>query len=248
VGSIEKMSKSKNNGVDPQDMIERYGADTVRLYTMFTAPPDQALEWNDAAVEGCFRFLKRVWHFAGQHEAALRSGPVDPDWGEIPEALRGPRREIHATLKQALADFGREKFNTVVSGGMTIMNVLGRLPDDGPPQVDTLRREGFGLLLRLLSPIVPHITHTLWRRLGFGDDILDAPWPGHDESALVQDTLTLVVQVNGKLRARIEVDADAGRERIEQAALAAENVQRFIEGKPVRKIVVVPGKLVNIVC
>lgn len=246
VGNIEKMSKSKNNGVDPQTLIERYGADTVRLYTMFTAPPDQSLEWNDAAVEGCFRFLKRLWTFAREHAAALQHETGAPDWRHAGDALRTARRELHAALKQSLVDFEREKFNTVVSGGMTMMNVLTRLPDD--PLADALRHEGFSALLRLLSPIIPHLSHTLWRTLGFGEDILNAPWPQHDETALVQELLTLVVQVNGKVRARIEVAADADRATIEQTALAAPNAERFIAGQTVRKVVVVPGKLVNIVC
>ncbi len=248
VGNIEKMSKSKSNGVDPQDLIERFGADTVRLYTMFTAPPEQTLEWNDAAVEGCFRFLKRLWSYAGQHADSMRTATDGIDWRQAPAELKNLRREIHTALKQGLADFAREKFNTVVSAGMTIMNALTRLPGDARPETAILRREGFSVLLRLLSPIVPHVTHSLWQELRFGADILHAPWPAYDESALEQDQLTLVVQVNGKVRARIDVPATADRNRIEQAALGAANAQRFMEGKAVRKVVVVPGKLVNIVC
>ena len=246
VGNIEKMSKSKNNGVDPQALIERYGADTVRLYTMFAAPPDQSLEWNDAAVGGCFRFLKRIWLFAHTHAQALRTPHPAPDWQGSSEALRAARCELHTALHKTLMDFEREKFNTVVSGCMTMMNVLNDLPDD--PQADALRYEGLSALLRLLSPITPHISHTLWQQLDLGTDVLQAPWPQVDHSALQRELLTLVVQVNGKVRARIEIAADSDQASIEQAALAEDNVQRFIGGQAVRKVVVVPGKLVNIVC
>ncbi len=246
VGNVEKMSKSKNNGVDPQALIESYGADTVRLYTMFAAPPDQSLEWNDAAVGGCFRFLKRIWQFASVYAEVLRQPLLAPDWSSASEPLRAARCELHTALQQALADFEREKFNTVVSGSMTMMNVLSRLPDD--PLADALRHEAFSALLRLLSPITPHISHTLWRQLGMGEDILYAPWPQVDPEALVQERLTLVVQVNGKVRARIEVTANSDQTTVEHTALSEPNVQRFIDARPVRKVVVVPGKLVNIVC
>ncbi len=246
VGNVEKMSKSKNNGVDPQALIESYGADTVRLYTMFAAPPDQSLEWNDAAVGGCFRFLKRIWQFASVHAATLKQPLLAPDWSSASAPLRAARCELHTALQQALNDFEREKFNTVVSGSMTMMNVLGRLPDD--PLADALRHEGFSALLRLLSPITPHISHTLWQQLGMGEDILNAPWPQVDTDALVQERLTLVVQVNGKVRARIDVAANSDQAQIEHTAVNEPNVQRFIDQRPVRKVIVVPGKLVNIVC
>jgi leucyl-tRNA synthetase len=244
-----KMSKSKGNPVDPQELIERYGADTVRLYTMFTSPPEQALEWNDDAVEGAFRFLRRMWAFACDYRAVLQNAMPVLDGTAAAAELKETRREIHEALQQALFDFEREQFNTVVSGGMKIMNALSRLSAMAEnTAVNALRYEGFSILLRLLSPVVPHITHTLWQQLGYGENVLDAPWPVVDETALVRDMVNIVVQVNGKVRAQIEVAADADKTTIEQLALATPNAQRFIEGKPVRKIILVPGKLVNIVC
>ena len=237
-GGVEKMSKSKNNGVDPQALIDRYGADTVRLYTMFTAPPEQSLEWSDEGVEGAHRFLKRLWALA-QRLAAAGEGAA-PD-----ESLAEARREIHRLLKKALFDYQRHQFNTVVSACMSMVNVLNKL-DDGPPATGLLR-EGLGIILRLLAPIAPHITHHLWRELGYGEEVLEAGWPQVDEQALAADTIELVVQVNGKVRGRVEVPADADQAAIEAAAQANPNVQRFIDGKTVRKVIVVPGRLVNIV-
>jgi leucyl-tRNA synthetase len=246
IGAIEKMAKSKNNGVDPQALIEQYGADTARLFMMFAAPPDQALEWSDAGVAGAYRFLRRLWSYAAEHQEAIRTaGEVDP--AALPEPSRALRREIHEALRQALFDFGRHQFNTVVSGGMKILNALGRI-EAGADARAAVRREGLSILLRLLSPITPHIAHALWRELNYGDDILAATWPEPDADALARALVTLVVQVNGKLRGQIDVPADAGRSAIERAAQAEANVRRFIEGKPVRKIVIVPGKLVNLVC
>jgi leucyl-tRNA synthetase len=238
-GGIEKMSKSKNNGVDPQLLIDRYGADTVRLYTMFTAPPDQSLEWSDEGVEGAHRFLKRVWSLA----ARLDGADVD-DAGDARRCAE-IRREIHQALQKALFDYERQQFNTVVSACMTMVNRLNKLGDSADETA--LLREGVGIVLRLLAPIAPHLTHVLWQTLGYGDDILQADWPGVDEAALESDTLTYVVQVNGKMRGRVEVASDAGRDLIEQTALANENVARFTDGLTVRKVIVVPNKLVNIV-
>jgi leucyl-tRNA synthetase len=243
-----KMSKSKGNIVDPQELIDRYGADTVRLFIMFAAPPDQALEWSDSGVEGAYRFLKRLWGFAAEHGRAMATATVEPNWALLPAQLQDIRREIHETLGQALFDFNRYQFNTVVSGAMKILNTLSRVTNEGTGLADAVRREGFSILLRLLSPIVPHITHTLWQELSFTGAILNAPWPIPDKTALIRNTLALIVQVNGKVRAEIQVPGGATKMAIEEAALAAANVQRFIEGKTVRKIIVVPGKLVNIVC
>ncbi len=237
-GGIEKMSKSKNNGVDPQALIDRYGADTVRLYTMFTAPPEQSLEWSDAGVEGAHRFLKRLWNLAARLADAGEAGTPD-------DSVREARRELHQQLKKALFDYQRHQFNTVVSACMSMVNVLNKL-DDTPAGIAVLR-EGLGMVLRLLGPIAPHVTHHLWRELGFGEDILAAGWPQVDEKALATDSIELVVQVNGKVRGRVQVPAEADRDTIEQAARTNENVARFIEGKTVRKVIVVPGKLVNIV-
>ncbi|MBN2886593.1 MAG: leucine--tRNA ligase, partial [Chromatiaceae bacterium] len=241
-GGIEKMSKSKNNGVDPQALIERYGADTVRLYTMFTAPPDQSLEWSDEGVEGAFRFIRRLWALAVKESESLRAG-AEP--AELDKAASAARLELHGALKKALFDYERNQFNTVVSGCMSMVNTLYRL-ENSSARAQVLR-EGLSLVLRLLAPIAPHVTHHLWRELGFGEDILSAPWPEVDAAALVQESIEYVVQVNGKVRARIEVAADAEREAIETAALTNENVRRFIGESVVRKVILVPGKLVNIV-
>ncbi|MCW8840212.1 MAG: leucine--tRNA ligase [Gammaproteobacteria bacterium] len=245
-----KMSKSKGNTVDPQELIDKYGADTVRLFTMFAAPPEQSLEWNDSGVEGAHRFLKRVWNFA--FEYLPENAPdfaKETNWADLPEHLKTFRREIHENLQQALSDFGRYQFNTVAAACMKIMNVLGMCgkstnPDDWLKKVES---EGYSILLRLLSPIAPHATHTLWRELGYGDDILTAPWPEVDEAALVKDSIDLVVQVNGKVRSQISVPAGADNATIEELALADAKVQNFVEGKTLRKIIVVPGRLVNVV-
>jgi leucyl-tRNA synthetase len=235
-GGVEKMSKSKNNGVDPQLLIDRYGADTVRLYTMFTAPPDQSLEWSDEGVEGAHRFLKRLWALAHKVDKGAGSAEADSD-----PATGEARREVHAALKKALFDYERQQFNTVVSACMTMVNVLNKQDNAA------LLGEGVGIVLRLLSPIAPHITHYLWRELGYGDDILAAGWPQVDEDALRQESIELVVQVNGKVRAKVQVPADADKATVEQAARDNENVQKFVGDAAIRKVIVVPGKLVNIV-
>jgi leucyl-tRNA synthetase len=241
IGGIEKMSKSKNNGVDPQDLIDRYGADTVRLYTMFTSPPDQSLEWSDEGVEGAHRFLKRLWVLASRHEKIDSSATSS----ELNETLQSSRREIHSSLKKALFDYERQQYNTVVSACMTIANVLNKLGDN---QADkAVLNEGLGIILQLLGPIAPHVTHHLWRELGYGEDILSASMPEVDASALKQDTIEYVVQVRGKVRGKVQVPADADNAKIEKAAIENENVQRFIEGAEIRKVIVVPKKLVNIV-
>jgi leucyl-tRNA synthetase len=248
VGGIEKMSKSKNNGVDPQTLVERYGADTVRVFTMFAAPPEQSLEWSDSGVEGAYRFLKRLWGLAATWQgpvstlnAAGETAPTDEG------AARSSRQEIHALLQQALHDYGRYQFNTVVSACMKLLNLLGGLEPDNDGWRARVAHEGLGILLRLLAPVAPHLSHHLWRELGYGDEILDAGWPSVDEAALVKDEIELVVQVNGKLRGQIRVPADSSREAIEQAARDDANVQRFTTDKVVRKVIVVPGRLVNLV-
>jgi leucyl-tRNA synthetase len=241
-GGIEKMSKSKNNGVDPQALTERYGADTVRLYTMFTSPPDQSLEWNDEGVEGAFRFIRRLWALAVAEAESIRSAPAPAD---LDEPAQDARREIHSALKKALYDYERQQFNTVVSGCMTMVNALYRL-ESSPARAGVIR-EGVGIVLRLLAPIAPHVTHHLWSELGFGDDILNADWPRVDEDALKQDSLDYVVQVNGKVRGSVRVPADADQATVQAAALANEQIAKFIDGKPIRKAILVPGKLLNLV-
>jgi leucyl-tRNA synthetase len=214
---------------------------------MFTSQPDQSLEWNDEGVEGASRFLKRVWALATDNAAppAEPSG-ADPHSIELDETSQTARREIHAALKKALFDYQRHQFNTVVSGCMTMINVLYKL-DVAVVGAAIVTREGLAIVLRLLAPIAPHITHALWRDLGFGDDILSSTWPVVDEDALKQDSIEYVVQVNGKVRGKVQVPADADQAAVESLALANDNVQRFIEGVTVRKVIVVPNKLVNVV-
>jgi len=229
-GGVGTMSKSKRNGVDPQALIEQYGADTARFFMMFASPPEQTLEWSDTGVEGAYRFMKRVWAFG----FALKSQQATGEAG-------GLRREIHLLLKQANYDLGKLQFNTVASACMKMLNALEKTP------ADPHAREGFSILLRVLSPIAPHIAHALWIELGYGDDILNAPWPEPLEEALVQDEQELVLQVNGKLRGSLRVKVGADKAAIEAAALTNEAAQKFMEGKPAKKVVVVPGRLVNIV-
>jgi leucyl-tRNA synthetase len=247
-GGIEKMSKSKNNGVDPEALIERYGADTVRLYTMFTSPPEQSLEWNDEGVEGASRFLKRVWTLAAvtADDIVAVDNAAEDDSAGVGAALNDARREMHVVLKRALFDYERQQFNTVVSACMSVVNILYKL-DAASAGAHALRREGLGIVLRLLAPIAPHIAHHLWRELGFGEDILVSGWPEVDEAALRQDSIEYVVQVNGKVRGKVQVPADANAAVVEAAALANDNVRRFTQGVSVRKVIVVPNKLVNVV-
>ncbi|KHO64478.1 leucine--tRNA ligase [Pseudomonas flexibilis] len=245
IGGTEKMSKSKNNGVDPQAMIEAYGADTCRLFMMFASPPDMSCEWSDAGIEGANRFLRRVWRLAHSHVSAGQPGALDI--ASLTDEQKAIRRAIHLAIKQASTDVGQHhKFNTAIAQVMTLMNVLEKAPT-ASEQDRALLQEGLETVALLLAPITPHICHTLWQQLGKSGDIIDAAWPSVDESALVQDTLTLVVQVNGKLRGQIDVPASASREDVEAAARANENVLRFTEGLTIRKVIVVPGKLVNIV-
>lgn len=245
IGGTEKMSKSKNNGVDPQSMIEVYGADTCRLFMMFASPPDASLEWSDAGVEGASRFLRRVWRLAQAHVNAGLPGTLDV--AALDDAQKVVRRAIHAAIKQAGTDVGQfHKFNTAIAQVMTLMNVLEKAPQ-ATEQDRALLHEGLEAVTLLLAPITPHISHELWQQLGHAQPVIDAAWPAVDEQALVQDNLVLVVQVNGKLRGQVDMPASASREEIEAAARANENVLRFTEGLTIRKVIVVPGKLVNIV-
>jgi leucyl-tRNA synthetase len=230
------MSKSKNNGVDPQALIDKYGADTARFFVMFTAPPEYTLEWSDSGVEGSHRFLKRLWSYCVRFNNG--GGPEATS-----DLLKATRFEIHSVLKQANNDMQRQQFNTVASAGMKILNALDRLSGVTSPEA----KEGLSILLRLLSPIIPHATHVLWRELGFGDDVSTAPWPEHVEAALVQESIELVVQVNGKLRGRVSVPAKATEQEVRQTALADEAIVRHVDGKSVKKFIFVPGKLINIV-
>ncbi|MEJ3643924.1 leucine--tRNA ligase [Pseudomonas fragi] len=245
IGGTQKMSKSLNNGVDPQYMIEQYGADTCRLFMMFASPPDASLEWSDSGVEGSHRFLKRVWRLAHAHVGQGLPGALDI--ASLNDEQKVIRRAIHQAIKQASQDVGQHhKFNTAVAQVMTVMNVLEKAPQ-ATEQDRALLQEGLETVALVLAPITPHISHELWNRLGHAGAIIDAAWPTLDETALVQDTLQLVIQVNGKLRGHIEMPAAASREEVEAAARTNENVLRFTEGLTIRKVIVVPGKLVNIV-
>jgi leucyl-tRNA synthetase len=244
-GGIGTMSKSKNNGVDPQELIDHYGADIARFFMMFTSPPEDTLVWSDAGVEGASRYLRRLWTFAWEYEKAAPS-PDTPSGTRVPAELATARREVHAVLKQANYDIGRHQFNTVASAAMKILNALERAPASGGGRSGVLR-EGLSILLRLLSPIAPHITHHLWRELKFGEDVLAAPWPEHDPAALIEDEIELVVQVNGKRRSDVRVPRDADSKAIETIVLADPAVQKHVSGQPVKKVVVVPGRLVNVV-
>jgi leucyl-tRNA synthetase len=240
-----KMSKSKGNTVDPQSLIDRFGADTVRLFSMFAAPPDQSLEWSDSGVEGANRFLKRLWKLAHAH-CALGDVPA-LEAGALDDAQKSARRKTHETIAKVDDDYGRRQtFNTAVAAVMELCNELGKL-DDSQPQSRAVIREGLVATTLMLSPIVPHIAHALWPLLGGAGDVLDAPWPTVDDSALTRDSIEMVVQVNGKVRAKMDVAPDVDKATAEATALAQDNVQRFLEGVTVRKVIVVPGKLVNIV-
>jgi leucyl-tRNA synthetase len=248
---VGTMSKSKNNGVDPQDLIEKYGADTARLYTMFTAPPEATLEWNDAAVEGSYRFLKRVWTYGSKHAEVLRAATAsDLSAAPLRPEAKKLRREMHLVLKQVSYDYERMQYNTVVSGCMKLLNALEDFAFDGSAGDQALRCEGVSLLLRLLYPACPHIAHAAWVELGFSravGELLDAPWPQADEAALVQDEIELMLQINGKLRGSVVVPASADKAAIEAAALASEAFIKQANGAAPKKVIVVPGRLVNVV-
>jgi len=256
-GGVGTMSKSKNNGVDPQELIGRYGADTARLYTMFTAPPEATLEWNDAAVEGSYRFLRRVWNY-GVKLAALDRDAANASilgverlqqvtFGAAAKALR---LEVHTVLRQIDYDYQRMQYNTVVSGAMKLLNALESFRAEGVEGAEVAAVEGFGILLRVLYPATPHIADQLWKELGYATelgDLLDTPWPKVDEAALVQDEIELMLQVNGKLRGSLKVPAGADKAAIEAAALASDDFVKFAAGASPKKVIVVPGRLVNVV-
>jgi len=251
-GGVGTMSKSKNNGVDPQSLIDTQGADTARLFVMFTSPPEQTLEWSDSGVEGSNRFLRRLWSLGVQNKAHIAAGlkaPV-PDWAQAPKEVKQLRFEIHALLKQADYDYQRIQYNTVVSACMKMLNAIDDAKLGDASFAQAVHAETMSILLRVLYPVVPHITWQLWAELGYAEpygDLLDAPWPTVDESALLTDEVELVLQVNGKLRGSLSVAREATREQIEQLAIAHESVSRNLEGRPPKRVIVVPGKLVNVV-
>jgi len=248
IGGTEKMSKSKNNGIDPQAQIDQYGADTARLFTMFASPPEQTLEWSGAGVEGANRFLRRVWTFSYARAASIVPSAA-ADFSGLNDVQKTLRREVHKILQQADHDLKRIQYNTVVSACMKMLNTLEAAKLDQSPASNAVLTEGLSIFLRVLNPVAPHITHALWQELGFAavhGDILDASWPQVDGKALEQSEIEMMIQVNGKLRGSITVAKDADKASIEAAALANESVQKYLEGAP-KKIIVVPGKLVNIV-
>ncbi len=244
-GGIGTMSKSKNNGVDPQSLIEQYGADTARLFMMFAAPPEMTLEWSDEGVAGAHRFLKRVWKLVADH---VNGGlPAARDYSNLPPVLRSLRRQAHQTLTKVTDDIGRRRtFNTAIAAVMELANALSRL-EDNSPQAAAVRQEALEFIVLGLSPIVPHICHSLWHELGHAEAIIDAPWPKPDDAALKQEAIELVVQVNGKLRGRVTAPVGADEAHVRELALADSAVQKHVAGKDVKKVIVVPGKLVNIV-
>jgi leucyl-tRNA synthetase len=248
-GGVSKMSKSERNGVDPEYIIEHYGADTARHFVMFASPPEATLEWSDAGVEGSFRFLKRLWAYAQGKLVAVRASARLAGGSGAGEAAKAARRDVHLALRQANYDYDRIQYNTVVSAGYKMLNALDALSADAPG-APAVVREGLSILLRVLYPVVPHTAWALWRDLGYADafgDLLDAPWPEVDDAALAQDAIELVLQVNGKLRGHIVVPATADRAAIEAVARASSEVAKHANGAPVKKVVVVPGRLVNVV-
>ncbi|HUX73037.1 MAG TPA: leucine--tRNA ligase [Steroidobacteraceae bacterium] len=244
-GGVVTMSKSKNNGVDPQALVDEFGADTARLFTMFAAPPEQTLEWSDEGVQGAYRFIKRLWKAVFDHTAQGHPGRFDPEG--LNTAQRELRRQAHHTLAKATDDIGRRRtFNTAIAAVMELVNALARFPADTPADRAVVH-EGLEIAVICLSPIIPHATHALWLALGHRTAIVDERWPIADAAALEQSTLEIVVQVNGKLRGRISVPAGADEHRIRRAALADANVQKYLGDGEIRKVIIVPGKLVNVV-
>lgn len=240
-----KMSKSKGNTVDPQEMIEQYGADTVRLFILFTAPPEQSLEWNDQGVDGASRFLKRLWLQVQTHAEAGNTGAIGSEPLSVEQ--KRLRLETHTAIKQASSDYQqRYKFNTAIAAMMKLSNAVAKF-DDSSERGQTVRQEALDAIVQCLAPIVPHIAAELWTTLGHGSDVMSSGWPAFDESALIKDELELVIQVNGKVRVRLAVSANASKEEVEALALADDTVKKWTDGKSIRKVIVVPGKLVNIV-
>jgi leucyl-tRNA synthetase len=240
------MSKSKNNGVDPQAMVDKFGADTVRLFSMFAAPPEQSLEWNEAGVEGMSRFLRRLWTQVQKQAADGAAPALQVD--RLNAAQKALRCKTHETVEKVGFDYGkRHSFNTAIAAVMELSNALGKFEDDSA-QGRAVRQEALEAAVLLLNPITPHASHALWQVLGHGETLLeDLPFPQADAAAMVRDSLTLAVQVNGKLRGTIEVAAEAPKDQIEALAKAEPNTAKFLEGLTIRKVIIVPGKIVNLV-
>jgi leucyl-tRNA synthetase len=243
VGRTEKMSKSKKNVVDPDGLIRYFGADTARLFSLFAAPPEKDLEWNEQGVEGCFRFLNRVWRLLYENiDLIAGDRRIEPLEG----SARDLRRQVHRTIKKVTDDIdGRFHFNTAISAVMELVNGIAAFKEK--QNYPAVVREALETVVRLLNPFVPHITAELWQLLGHTETLEERGWPNYDESALVEEEKLIVVQVNGKVRGKISVSATADEETVRQLALNEQNVARFLEGKAVRKVVVVPGRLVSVV-
>jgi leucyl-tRNA synthetase len=245
IGGLVTMSKSKKNGVDPQVLVDEFGADTARLFMMFAAPPEQTLEWSDEGVQGAFRFIKRLWKAV--HDHVSKGAPAPLDKAALNEAQRAMRRQAHQTLAKTTDDIGRRRiFNTAIAAVMELLNALAKFPQKSP-QDGSVAQEALEIAVMTLSPIIPHVTHALWRELGHPAALIDERWLSVDTDALQSATVQMVVQVNGKLRANIAVASGEDEDAVRSAALADPNVQKFIAGASVRKIIIVPGKLVNIV-
>jgi leucyl-tRNA synthetase len=246
IGGVEKMAKSKNNGVDPQVMVDRYGADTVRLFSMFAAPPELSLDWRETGVEGMARFLRRMWREIHAHIAKGPAGKIDA--GALGAEQKAMRRQVHETIAKVSDDIGRRyTFNTAIAAVMELLNALAKFADD-TAQGRAVRQEAWTAVVLLLNPITPHISHHLWQALGHGESLVEnQPWPQADPAALVRDAAVLAIQVNGKLRGQIEVPIATPKDEIERLAMADGHVQKFIAGQTVKKVIVVPGKIVNIV-
>ncbi|HKJ16376.1 MAG TPA: leucine--tRNA ligase [Xanthomonadales bacterium] len=245
IGAVEKVSKSKNNGVDPKGLIDRYGADTMRLFSVSDSPPDQSLEWSEAGVEGAHRFLKRIWHMVQEHVSSVENTDLDVE--SLNDSQREMRRLLHDAIAKVSDDIERRfMFNTAVAAIMELSNHLAKFSDESP-QGQAVRHEAWLAVVRMIWPMTPHISESLWAALGRSNEVFEAGWPAVDESARVRQQVTLVIQINGKLRARLEIEPGASRDEAVDQALALENVQRHVEGKEVRKVIHVPDRLVNIV-
>ena len=250
LGGMEKMSKSKNNVVEPKDIIAKFGADTARAYVMFAGPPDQSAAWSDSGAEGVFRFMRRLYTYGHAHRDSVMAAETKFNAAGLSRELKSFRHSIHTILKQATHDYQRLQYNTVVSAAMKMLNTLEDMKMPTDVASASVKKEAVAILIRMLYPIAPHLNFHLWDTLGFAateGEIIDAAWPTVDEAALVQDEVQIVVQVNGKLRGQITVPAAAGKEAIEQLALADAGVAKHTEGKPIKKVIVVPGKLINVV-
>jgi len=251
IGGTEKMSKSKNNGVDPQLMVGKFGADTVRLFSMFAAPPEQSLEWHEAGVEGMARFLRRFWREVLTHVSQPDHPEVDQllkSGSQLNAAQKTLRRQLHETIQKVGDDYGRRhSFNTAIAALMELLNHVSKF-DDMSDMGRAVRHEALQAMVLLLNPVTPHVSHALWQALGHKETLLeDVPFPAADPAALVRDSITLAVQVNGKLRGTIEVPVNVAKEEAERLALAEPGVAQFVAGQTVKKVIVVPGKIVNIV-